>query len=143
LDHAGINLPWFSQGLHPVIQSLREALAASCLYHQFPSGEPWDFIIPGDVEEIRQVKPVEYNTTRRPKFELVSFETDSKPLVQFDLGVDAGYEVFQPLFPEALNDPQFHNIWIYLENPLPLDVCLVINQFGSADWSPFFKDSRL
>jgi hypothetical protein len=143
IDHVGFNLPWFSSGLHPAILGLREHLSSQCLYHEFPTGEPWDFIIPGDTHEIDHHKAVDYTKIRRPKFEVVSFDKASTPLIQFDVGVNLNYETFAPLFPESINDPEFRNIWVYLENPFPIDVCLVINRFGDGDWSEFFKESRL
>lgn len=142
-DHVGINLPWFGDGLHPQILCLRDRLAARCLYHRFPSGEPWDFIIPGDRDEIARRKPVDYTRTRRPKFELVSFGTASTPLVQLDVQVNASYEELTRLFPEALDDPEFRNIWVYLESPYGIDVCLVLNEPDEHDWSGFFSGARL
>lgn len=143
IDHVGCNLPWFAGGLHPQIDSLRKKLAEACLYHLFPTGEAWDFIIPGDIDEIERVKQVDYSQTRRPKFEIVSFEKSSTPLVQFDVQLNVSYEALLKLFPEALNDPELRNLWIYLENPYNIDVCIVANEADEGDWSEFFKDSRL
>jgi hypothetical protein len=86
---------------------------------------------------------VDYTKVRRPKFELVSFNKASTPLIQLDVGVNASYERFAPLFPESLNEPEYRNIWIYLRNPYTVDVCLVINEFGAGDWSDYFKGCRL
>ena len=104
IDHVGFNLPWFFSGLHPSILQLREELSSRCLYHRFPTGEPWDFIIPGDHDEIADRMAVDYTKVRRPKFELVSFDKTSTPLIQLDISVNASYERFAPLFPESLND---------------------------------------
>jgi len=143
LDHMGINVPWFGSGAHPRILPLREALKARCLYHRYPTGEQWDFILPGTLEEIAGRQPVDYGIVRRPKFELVSFEKSSTPLIQIDLGVSGRYENFSGLFPEALADPEYRNIWIYLANPHAVDICLVINEFSGEDWSGFFKGHRI
>jgi hypothetical protein len=144
IDHVGFNLPWFSSGLHPCILQLREKLSSRCLYHRFPTGEPWDFIIPGDNDEITNCRAVDYTRVRRPKFELVSFGNASTPLIQFDVGVDVDYEKSSLLFPESLNDPEFRNLWVYLETPYTIDVCLVINEFAEErDWSGFFEGFRL
>lgn len=143
LDHAGVNLPWFSAGLHPCILQLRQKLARGCLYHHFPTGEPWDFILPGDIDEIAGRKAVDYTITRRPKFELVSFDKASTPLLQLDIAMNGCYEDFTSLFPEAPFDPELKNIWVYLENPYLVDVCLVINESSESDWSDFFKGCRL
>lgn len=143
IDHVGFNLPWFSSGIHPQIELLREKLLTKCLYHHFPSGEPWDFIIPGELDEIYGHKKMDYTRVRRPKFEAVSFDKDSTPLVQFDLHFDSSYEKLEKLFPEALVDPELRNIWIYLKNPYGIDVCIVANESSGSDWSNFFDGSRI
>ena len=143
IDHVGFSLPWFASDVHPRIFQLREKLSSRCLYHRFPTGEPWDFIIPGDADEIANRKALDYSKARWPKFELVSFDKASTPLIQFDVGVNLGYESFSLLFPESLNDPDFKNVWVYLETPYPVDVCLVLNEFSAGDWSDFFKGCRL
>ena len=143
IDHAGCNLPWFAAGLHPQIKALRGKLAEACLYHRFPTGEAWDFIIPGSPGEIGREKLVDYSRVRRPKFEIVSFEKSSTPLVQFDVQFNTRYERLLKLFPEALNDPELRNLWIYLENPYDIDVCIVANESDDNDWSEFFKETRL
>jgi hypothetical protein len=142
-DHVGFNLPWFGPDLHPRIRGWREKLAAGCLYHKYPTGEPWDFILPGDEEEITGRKSIDYSKIRRPKFELVSFAGASTPLIQIDVGLDERFENFSPLFPEALIDPAFRNFWIYLDSPFPVDVCLVINEHSEKDWSALFNGHRL
>lgn len=81
VDHVGFNLPWFSSDLHPQINLLRKNLQTKCLYHKFTTGELWDFILPGDLDEIYNYKRIDYTKARRPKFEVVSFEKDSTPLV--------------------------------------------------------------
>jgi hypothetical protein len=113
------------------------------LYHRFPSGEPWDFIIPGNRDEIARQEAVDYTMVRRPKFEIVSFEKASTPLLQFDIQMNTSYEILQGLFPEALDDPLIRNLWIYLENPYGLDICLVANEFSEKDWSGYFAGSRI
>jgi hypothetical protein len=142
VDHVGFNLPWFATRLHPEMVRLRERLASKCLYHIFPTGEPWDFIIPGDQDEIMRRKDVDYSQVRRPKFEIVSFDKASTPLIQLDLQFDASYERLLGLFPEALNDPEIRNLWIYLENPSGVDICLVANELDEHDWGGFFEGSR-
>ena len=143
IDHLGVNLPWFEPGLHPRILQLRETVKARCLYHRYPTGEPWDFILPGTPEEIAGSQPIDYAKIRRPKFELVSFDGASTPLIQIDLGSDRRYEEFKTMFPEALADETFRNIWIYLINPHAVDICLVMNEYSEKDWSGFFKECRL
>ena len=143
IDHLGFNLPWFASDLHPQISALRTAFSSESLYHRFPSGEAWDFILPGDRDEILVHKAIDYSIIRRPKFEIVSFEKASRPLVQIDVSTQASYKTIAKLFPESLKDPQIGNVWVYLENRYTIDVCLVINPASEKDWSEFFKGYRL
>lgn len=143
IDHIGFNLPWFGRGPHPVIVDLRQRLKALCLYHRFPTGEPWDFIIPGEVDEIKGSKTVDYDKVRKPKFEVVSFDKSSTPLVQIDVAVAMTHQQFSGLFPEALNDMTMKNIWVYIETHCDLDICLVINERSRKDWTPFFSGHRI
>jgi hypothetical protein len=143
IDHVGFNLPWFSSGIHLLIGNLRHNFASKCLYYKFPTGEPWDFIIPGSVHEILRLDEVDYSKKRTPKFEIVSFDASSTPLIQFDVQCNKKYEVFSQIFPEAIRDNQFKNIWIYVENPYNMDVCFVLNETSRSDWSSYFKESRI
>lgn len=143
VDHIGFNLPWFGQGLHPSIISLRKKLKKGCLYHCFPTGEPWDFILPGDVAEISNKINIDYNQIRKPKFEIVSFDKASTPLIQIDIAINLSYMEFKRLFPEALDDRNMKNIWIYIDNPCDIDICLVLNQYNEDDWSQVFQGNRL
>jgi len=143
LDHVGFNLPWFSSGIHPLVESLRQNFSSKCLYHKFPTGEPWDFIIPGSLNEILMLDEVDYSKTRTPKFEIVSFDASSTPLIQFDMQCNKKYEAFSTIFPESLRDNQFENIWIYIENSYDVDICFVLNETGNKDWSLSFKGNRI
>lgn len=143
LDHVGFNLPWFSPGIHPLIEDLRHNFTSRCLYHKFPTGEPWDFIIPGSINEVLMLDKVDYSKTRKPKFEIVSFDASSTPLIQFDVQCDKKYEVFSRIFPEAIHDNQFQNIWIYVQNSHNVDICFVLNEASNNDWSSYFKESRI
>jgi hypothetical protein len=143
IDHFGFNLPWFNEWLHPAITDIRNRLKTMCLYHTYPTGEPWDFIIPASPDEIRNSIQVDYKKTRKPKFEIVSFGNSSTPLVQIDIALNRKYSELKALFPEALDDPHMHNIWIYLKNPISIDICLVLNEYKKGDWSSFFEGHRL
>ncbi|MBP6993685.1 hypothetical protein KBB12_00395, partial [Candidatus Woesebacteria bacterium] len=122
---------------------LRNRLQDKCLYHTFPSGEPWDFILPGSVEEISGQIAVDYTKVRKPKFEIVSFANCSKPLVQIELEIDLKYSQIVELFPEGICVPEARNVWVYLENPYTIDFCLVLNEKTQEDWSDYFQNSRV
>lgn len=144
IDHTGFNLPYF-EGIHPKILELREKLKDTCLYHTFPkklADEPWDFILPSTKEEIES-NMVDYNLTRRPKIEIVSFPKSSTPLIQIDLQVEAKYKDFKQLFPEAIDVSEIKCVWIYIQNDFGIDICMVLNEFQEEDWSHYFKNSRL
>lgn len=143
LDHVGFNLPWFSSGIHPLIEDLRHNLASKCLYHKFPTGEPWDFIIPGSINEVLMSDKVDYSKTRKPKFEMVSFDASSIPLIQFDVQCNKKYKVLSGIFPESIHDNQLKNIWIYAENSYNVDICFVLNETSNGDWSSYFEESRI
>ena len=143
IDHIGFNLPWFSSEIHPKISMLREILSDKSLYHTFPTGEPWDFILPGEKEEIFRLKEVDYTKIRKPKFEIVSFANCSTPLIQFDVGVNTSYEKLRQIFPEGLDDKNLKNIWIYFKKDAGIDLCFVLNEYNEKDWSDFFQNSRI
>lgn len=142
VDHLGFNLPWFQSGVHPTIENLRSLLKTKCLYHTFPNGEPWDFILPGTLAEVGGAKPIDYIQIRKPKFEIVSFTNCSKPLVQIDMAFATSYEKLARLFPEGILLPDVKSVWVYLQNPYDIDVCLVLNK-AKGDWSNYFRESRL
>lgn len=143
LDHVGCNLPWFTQSVHPKILKIRQKLKKRCLYHLYPTGENWDFIIPGFKEEILTNKRIDYSLTRKPKFEIVSFDICSTPLIQFDVCLSYKFEELVKIFPEAIHVNELRNMWVYLKNPYGIDVCLVLNEFKNENWSGFFEKSRL
>ncbi len=99
IDHIGFNLPWFKNSIYPAIIDLRNKLKSMCLYHLFPTGEPWDFIISGKPDEISSLEPVDYDQSRKPKFEIVSFNNSSTPLIQIDIAVNSTYIELQRIFP--------------------------------------------
>jgi len=143
LDHLGFNLPWFEGGIHPEIKKLRTELQESCLYYQYPTGEPWDFILPGTNEEIASLEEPDYSVIRRPKFELVTSTHSSRPLIQLEVLVQGRYEDLAPLFPEAMDVPELRDVWINTVSPYDLDLYLVLNGYHEGDWSAFFKGNRL
>ena len=142
VDHLGFNLPWFKSGVHPAILKVQNLLKSKCLYHTFPSGEPWDFILPGTQNEVEGKHPIDYMQIRKPKFELVSFANCSRPLVQIDIGFATSYDKLARLFPEGILLPDIKSVWVYLENPYNIDICLVLNR-AKGDWSSYFRGSRL
>lgn len=142
LDHVGFDLPWFD-GTHPEVLRLRAALAGRSAYHRFPTGQDWDFILPATAEEIAG-EELDLSRVRRPKFEIVSIDTVSIPIVQLDVVTDRRYPDLVHLFPEALADPDRRNVWVYLDNPYDVDVCVVLNEGdGATDWCGFFQGHRL
>jgi len=121
---------------------LRNKLKDKSLYHLFPTGDNWDFVIPGSLEEISGAIPVDYELDRKPKFEIVSFDGCSTPLVQIDIATNLEYEYIKDLFPEGIHLDDIKSVWVYLKSNYSFDVCLVLNEAGRG-WTKFFKDHRL
>jgi hypothetical protein len=141
LDHVGFNLPWFD-GVHPDVLMLRKELAGRSAYHRFPTGEDWDFILPALKDEM-QGEEIDLEISRRPKFEIVSFEKASEPLIQIDFSVRENFNDLASLFPEGILDKNLKNIWVYVTNPYGLDLCFVVGEYKDGDWSKFFSGNRL
>ncbi len=142
LDHLGFDLPWFN-GIHPDILELRKVLPNKCAYHKWPENEEWDFILPATEKEISSTVKLDYTEVRRPKLEIVSIEKVSTPIVQIDFAVQMQYEDLVELFPEAIHVSTLKNIWVYIKNEIGIDICFVVNEHDSGDWSDFFKDCRV
>ncbi|HRN69850.1 MAG TPA: hypothetical protein PLS49_01585 [Candidatus Woesebacteria bacterium] len=142
LDHVGFDLPWFD-GIHPEMLELRQTLKLKSLYHLFPTGEAWDFIIPGTEKEMAHKTTIDYSKVRKPKFEIVSLNTVSVPLIQIDFSIKAPYADLVKLFPEAIHDKELKNMWVYITNPYNIDICFVVNEHVDGDWSNFFRESRI
>lgn len=142
LDHLGFDIPWFD-GVHPEIVQLRNILKAQCLYYLFPTGEAWDFILPGTPIEIQENVDSDLTLVRRPKFEIVSIDKVSTPLLQFEFKTSLKYSEMVELFPEAIAVPEVPNVWVYIQNPYGLDICCVLNEKSESDWCTFFGGHRL
>ena len=143
IDHIGFNLPWFKNHIHPEIIDLRKALSLKSFYHTYPTGEPWDFILPATTDEIIGNQKANYKKIRKPKFEIVSFNKSSIPIIQFDVCCSIKKESLKTYFPEGIYDEHLHNSWIYLKNPTQIDICLVIGEDYEGDWSNYFENYRL
>ena len=141
LDHMGVNLPWF-EGIHPNLVQLREWAKQSSLYYLFPTGDPWDFILPGTEAEVES-KEIDLSIKRRPKFEIVSFDKSSVPIIQIDFLSRAKYDQIETLFPEGIPEPKIKDVWVYIDNPYGIDLCFVLHEYEDSDWSTYFKGHRL
>ena len=109
----------------------------------FPNGRTMGFLF-CQVQKLNcRKKAVNYRSVRKPKFELVSFSNCSIPLVQIDVGTTLSYTKLAKLFPEGIHESEAKSVWVYLENPFGIDVCLVFNKAKKTDWSILFRESRL
>lgn len=142
LDHAGIDLPWFD-GIHPEIIALRNLLKQSSLYYLFPSGEPWDFIMPGTIEEVSKHNDPDLTLVRRPKFEVVSLDKCSTPIIQFEFHVKVPYKQLLDMFPEGIGVDEVKCVWVYIKNDYGVDICMVVNEDLNNDWCEYFVGNRL
>jgi hypothetical protein len=137
IDHIGFDIFW-PKGVHPEIAKAREVLSKGSLYYLNQTGENWDFIIPATQEEIKS-KELDYKVIRRPKFEIVTLDYTSTPIIQFDMSVKENFEQTKKLFPEGYPDDYLKNVWVYIDNPYGLYICAVIGHRGKADWYRFLK----
>ncbi|MFC7192321.1 hypothetical protein ACFQL7_22570 [Halocatena marina] len=97
VDHTGISIPQ-ANVKHSAWVNLNAALAdASCLY-KYPTGEPWNFILPATDSEVNQ-EIEQFVLGRRPRFELVFDSVAESPVVQFALRTDLSQEDVESLFP--------------------------------------------
>lgn len=142
LDHVGFNLPWFDDGVHPEVLKLRKLLAPASAYYLFPTGEHWDFILPANEQEI-QSGNINLTKDRHPKFEIVSFDMTSTPLIQIDCAVRQPYELIKQTFPEGIPEDNLQDTWVAIRNPYGIDIFFVIGELKEKDWSPFFEGHRL
>lgn len=142
LDHVGFNLPWFEDGVHPEIARLRKLLAPASAYYLFPTGENWDFILPASEQEL-QSRTIDLTKDRHPKFEIVSFDMTSTPLMQIDCAVKRPYEKIKRTFPEGIPEDHLQDTWVAIQNPYGIDIFFVIGELKDGDWSSFFEGHRL
>lgn len=137
LDHVGFDIYW-PEGAHPEILKARKNLSKKSLYFLNTTGENWDFIIPATASEITS-KELDYKPIRRTKFEIVSLDYTSTPIIQFDISVKENFDQIKELFPEGYPDNFLKNVWVYIDNPYGLYICAVIGHRGKADWYRFLK----
>lgn len=58
------------------------------------------------------------------------------------MGTTLDFAQIKYIFPEGIADSELRNVWVYLENPYGIDICLVLGE-NSADWSDPFTGHRL
>lgn len=141
MDHIGFDLPWFHK-THPNIVTLRNILSQQCAYHLWPTKEDWDFILPATEKEIDSQSELDYSVVRRPKFEIVSISKVSTPIIQFEFLVHQTFKKLTELFPEAIAVENPGNVWVYIKNPIDVDICFVLNEYRDGDWSKYLKGNR-
>lgn len=83
LNHAGVNFgPAFFNGSDYSL--LKKLIAERCNLYKYPTGEEWPFIIPATDNEF--LDDISDETVKRnPKFEIVYYENQLKPVIQIDI----------------------------------------------------------
>ncbi len=142
MDHIGFDLPWF-HGTHPDIITLRNILPQHCAYHLWPTKEDWDFILPATEKEIGSRSQLDCSVIRRPKFEIVSIQKVSTPIIQFEFLVHKSFKELAKLFPEAIAVENPGNVWVYIKNSIDVDICFVLNEYRDGDWGEYLKGTRI
>ncbi len=98
VDHLGLNIP---SALLDVVKwrPLLHNLAVVSTVYQYPTGDPWYFLMPSTAEEL-QGNIAEFLPGRDPLFELVYDEFDQLPVVQIQIDTDLTQAEVQELLPE-------------------------------------------
>ena len=139
LDHVGFDLPHFG-GVHPQLQEIVSHLARQGAYYKLDTSDPLvGFIIPATAGEIASGQELSFTKPRTPKFEIVSLDKVSTPIVQFDVSLGNRQVDLAALFPEGIYDRKLDNVWVYLSNPYNLDICFVIGNPAPfpEDWGHY------
>lgn len=97
IDHVGFNAPSMLYSKDEW-NSLIKNLSFKCNLYSYPTGEPWPFILPSNIEE-HEGEIENFNLVREPRFELVYDDYTDKNTIQIDLGVDMTKEEVEKLFP--------------------------------------------
>ncbi len=98
VDHLGLNLPAaLMDRLH--FQQLLHNLSVLATVYQYPSADPWYFLVPSTAEEL-EGNITQFVPGRDPLFELVYDEYDDLPVVQIQINTDLSREEVVELLPD-------------------------------------------
>lgn len=121
IDHTGLNIPAKKASAKEWDDLLR-VTALECALYEYPTGEPWPFILPATKQEF-ETGITAFPVGREPKFELVHDSFSLVPTIQIDIETDLERPEIERLFPSpyAVSWPNlaeyFRTVYVYHEWP--------------------------
>jgi len=98
LDHTGINLPSSLYSKKDWNDLLKYLSSVSNLYN-YPTGEPWPFLLPSTIEEnLNEIS--NFTILREPRFEIVYDNYTNVVTIQIDVETDLSKFEVETLFPK-------------------------------------------
>lgn len=98
IDHTGINLPTTIFSKEDWNELLKYLASKSNIYN-YPTGEPWPFLIP-TTEKENKTEINNFEIIREPRLELVHDKYTNRPTLQIDFETDLSKEEVEKLFPK-------------------------------------------
>lgn len=98
IDHTGVDLPTIIYTEKEWKELLKYFSERSNIYN-YPSGEPWPFIVPANEDE-NKTEITNFNILREPRFELVYDEYTDRPTIHIDFETDLTKAEVESLFPK-------------------------------------------
>ncbi len=98
IDHTGINLPTRTFSKEDW-KRLLKYLASKANIYNYPTGEPWPFLIP-TTENENKTEITNFEIIREPRLELVHDEYTNRPTLQIDFETDLSKTEVEQLFPK-------------------------------------------
>lgn len=97
IDHIGINFPASLYSQKEWDDLLQELASISNLY-EYPTGEPWPFLLPTTREE-KEKEITDFKKLREPRIEFVYDQYTEFVAMHFDIETDLSKEEVEELFP--------------------------------------------
>lgn len=142
IDHTGINLPASLYSKEDWKNLLKYFSSISNIYN-YPTGEPWTFLIPTTVEE-NQNEITNFEIIREPRFELVYDDYTNIITIQIDIETNLSKTEVENLFPknQGIYFKGLEDVYkaIYLDYSDYIDIRLDIRfkglhgEFESGEW---------
>lgn len=142
IDHIGINLPTNLVDQKEWEDLIKDIASISNLYN-YPTGEPWPFLLPATKEENKK-EITNFEMIREPRLELVYDKYTDVITIHFDLETDLSKDEVENLFPKdkGVYFENLENVYkaIYLKYSQDIDIRLDVrykcihNRFESGEW---------
>lgn len=142
IDHTGVDLPTIIYTKKEWEELLKYFAARTNIYN-YPSGEPWPFVVPANEDENRE-EITNFNILREPRFELVYDKYTDRPTIHIDFETDLTKNEVEELFPKEQGEyfvtlEDFYKA-IYLKYDSYIDIRLDVrfkakhNDFETGEW---------